>query len=142
MIPPKSTSTSEQVHGEIPHWLCVWCGAIQPGTDAYPESCWRCKKAEFIRDVLPPLLQAGARIALLPLLTLTICPCGWTVLHPDIGIGTVYEVDTATLRDGFLYTCGGCGLPQPVAVMDARSKNRPWDIPRPLPAALFTGSPS
>lgn len=47
-----------QVHDEIPHWLCVECGAIQPlpRECAYPElPCWRCKCTDFIRDHIPPL---------------------------------------------------------------------------------------
>lgn len=39
---------------EIPHWVCIGCGAIQPkpASDPYPEMCWRCEHTEFIRDAI------------------------------------------------------------------------------------------
>lgn len=39
---------------EIPHWICVGCGSIQPKpeTDPYPVNCWRCNGSDFIRDAL------------------------------------------------------------------------------------------
>jgi hypothetical protein len=42
------------IHGEVPYWLCVACGAIQPETGDYPEKCWSCWASAFIRDTLPP----------------------------------------------------------------------------------------
>lgn len=47
---------------EIPHWVCIGCGAIQPkpATDPYPDKCWRCNDSDFIRDVLEYPQKASA----------------------------------------------------------------------------------
>lgn len=45
----------------------------------------------------------------MPLVRLSLCPCGFHVLHDDIQLGTVYSVDMDDIRDGFKMRCGGCG---------------------------------
>ncbi len=68
---------------------------------------------------------------------LSICKCGYAVLHDSIPLGTVYHVDINTIRSGFHYRCGGCGVAQDnVEVIDAAQRSAPGL--RPLPLALFS----
>jgi len=69
---------------------------------------------------------------------LSICPCGYPVLHDDIAVGTVYLINLSTLRDGFFYRCGRCGVQhRNVRVVDAASVRNPTALFRPLPYELF-----
>jgi hypothetical protein len=72
----------------------------------------------------------------LPLKRLTVCPCGYGVLHDDIAVGTEYWVDLASETDG-VYQCGRCGAIQKVRIVDASSKRNPNAPLRPLIFALF-----
>lgn len=68
---------------------------------------------------------------------LSICECGYAVLHDSIPLGTVYHVDIATIRSGFHYRCGRCGtLQDNVEVIDAAQRSTPGL--KPLPFALFS----
>lgn len=68
---------------------------------------------------------------------LTICSCGFGVLHDDIKIGAEYRIDRSTLRHDFQYTCGGCGKEQRVSVVNASCIINPNAPLRPFPADLF-----
>lgn len=45
------------------------------------------------------------------LIKLSICKCGFSLLHDDIKLGTEYTVypDTIDTEDGYMLICGGCG---------------------------------
>lgn len=74
----------------------------------------------------------------LQLQRLSICDCGYSVLHDDISVGAVYLVDLSTLRGGFSFRCGGRGRRQlNVQVIDADSLHNPAASPAPLPYDLF-----
>lgn len=69
---------------------------------------------------------------------LSICPCGYTVLQPEITLGTEYAVDRATIAEGFTYVCGGCGeVQQNIRGVKVSSVLNPEAPMRPLPLALF-----
>lgn len=54
----------EMIHGEIPHWVCVACSAIQPKATVgmeYPEHPCRCGSTDFIADALPPLYRKESK---------------------------------------------------------------------------------
>ncbi len=68
---------------------------------------------------------------------LSICPCGFPVLRDDIPLGTVYTVDTATIRKGFTYRCGQCGAIQEDVEVVYCSQSRRSGL-APLPLALFS----
>jgi len=73
-----------------------------------------------------------------PLLRLSFCSCGHNVLDDSILLGTVYEVDLSSLRDGFSYYCGGCGrVFRNVHVVNASQILHPELPPQPLPYDLF-----
>ena len=60
------------------------------------------------------------RLQTIKLVKLSICECGYAVLLDSIKVGTEYLVDLASIRDGFVYRCGKCGMVQPnVRVLDA-----------------------
>lgn len=40
---------------------------------------------------------------------LSLCKCGFTVLHDHIRVGSVYYVDMDHPKTGFKMKCGGCG---------------------------------
>jgi hypothetical protein len=54
------------------------------------------------------VLEAAMKLEEKPLLHLSFCPCGYPVLDDSIQIGTVYTVDSNSVRGGFSYTCGRC----------------------------------
>jgi len=67
---------------------------------------------------------------------LSICPCGYSVLKDHIGIGTPYMIDDSTIRSGFRYRCGRCGLVQlNVKVVNAYDEG--LNRMSPLPYSLF-----
>ena len=69
---------------------------------------------------------------------LSICKCGYAVLLDSIPLGTEYVIDRASIRGGFFYQCGRCGVKQlDVRVVDADRPDAPAAGLRPLPAALF-----
>jgi len=69
---------------------------------------------------------------------LSICACGYGVLKDEITAGTEFEIDLSTVRDGFVYGCGGCGAIQcGVRIVLAKSLLNPEDMARPLPYDLF-----
>jgi hypothetical protein len=76
----------------------------------------------------------------LPLRRLTVCPCGFGVLHDDIALGTEYWVDLASEAAG-LYQCGGCGHRQKVRIVNASSKRNPNAPLRPFILGLFVDAP-
>jgi hypothetical protein len=60
------------------------------------------------------------------------------VLHDSIKLGTEYVVNRASIRRGFNYRCGGCGVTKyDVRVIDAEVLTRANQGFRPLPAELF-----
>ncbi len=68
----------------------------------------------------------------------SICLCGFGVLHDDIALGTLYTIDLASVRSGFAYHCGGCGMVQRnVRVVNASSVRNPNAPLRPMPFDLF-----
>ncbi len=68
----------------------------------------------------------------------SICPCGYGVLHDDIALGTLYTIDLASVRSGFAYGCGRCGMVQRnVRVVNASSVKNPDAPLRPMPFDLF-----
>lgn len=70
------------------------------------------------------------------LIKLSICPCGFNVLHDDIGLGTEYTIYPSTIRTGFKYFCGGCQRTQnDITVVDADQLG--GGKPMPLPLGLF-----
>lgn len=73
-----------------------------------------------------------------PLIRTSICPCGYSVLYEFIQPGAVYTLDMSTLRGGFIYTCGRCGVqPQTIQCVKATQQMRP-DLPMDwLPYGLF-----
>jgi len=72
------------------------------------------------------------------LVKLSICECGYAVLLDSIKVGAEYVVNLASIRGGFFYKCGGCGVLQlDVRVIDADRATSPAAGLRPLPAALF-----
>jgi hypothetical protein len=72
------------------------------------------------------------------LVKLSICECGYAVLLDSIRLGAEYVIDRATIRGGFFYQCGGCGVKQlDVRVVDADRPGSPSAGLRPLPAELF-----
>ena len=72
------------------------------------------------------------------LVALSICECGYAVLLDSIPLGTEYVIDRASIRGGFFYQCGRCGVKQlDVRVVDADRPGAPTAGLRPLPAALF-----
>lgn len=72
----------------------------------------------------------------LTLKRLDICDCGYGVLDDSIGVGTVYEVEPNSVKDGFFYKCGQCGREQHnVRVIYAKGQLSPcWQM---LPYDLF-----
>ena len=73
-----------------------------------------------------------------PLINLSICPCGYRVLHDSISLGTVYTLSD-DIRGGWTYRCGRCGQTQRnVTVVMAAQKNGAGVAA--LPLALFVGT--
>ena len=69
---------------------------------------------------------------------LSICPCGYSVLHDHIQIGAEYEVGTETIECGVSYECGKCGKVQSnVRLIKASSISNPIARASFLPAVLF-----
>jgi hypothetical protein len=70
------------------------------------------------------------------LIRLSICSCGYGVLHDDIKLGTKYEVDLS-VQCPATYVCGQCGRVYLVTCVPASSVRNPAAAPYPLPLALF-----
>lgn len=64
-----------------------------------------------------------------PLKRLSLCPCGYTVLHDHIPLGRVYHVDVADAQ-AYGMRCGGCGKKFPVTMVKVDNGKR-------LPAEMF-----
>ena len=91
----------------------------------------------------PSGIGAGRDMQLAPLKRLSFCPCGFSVLHDHIRVGTMYRIDINSLRGGALYICGGCSrVHNNVFVIDATTAMNHSAPLRPLPYALFSGSTS
>jgi hypothetical protein len=69
----------------------------------------------------------------MPLINLSICPCGDSVLKDEIKLGTVYKLDFKDVELNWRYICGGCGrlMRVPVIRVDRDGSNGY------LPQALF-----
>lgn len=80
------------------------------------------------------------KIAITKLVKLSICPCGYSLLHEDIQLGTEYTVypEASDPEHPFVLICGGCGQPsQGKGYILARSTRNPDAEPGPLPLELF-----
>lgn len=64
---------------------------------------------------------------------LSLCSCGYSVLHDDIPLGTEYEVDPSLTAAGTL-TCGGCHKTFHIESIFAFNRNGPGGgfLPRDL----------
>jgi hypothetical protein len=68
-----------------------------------------------------------------PILQLSICPCGHTVLKESIKLGHEYTIDLESIGPGDYY-CGGCNTWQAVMLIDASQTNKkemaflPYDL--------------
>lgn len=72
------------------------------------------------------------------LASLSICPCGGSVLDDSILLGTEYTVYPESIRTGFRYGCGACGrICKNVSVILADQILDPDAPPRYLPLDLF-----
>lgn len=71
-----------------------------------------------------------------PLLRLSACDCGFTTLKDEIPLGTVYTIDTGTVRRG-TYRCGGCQKTTTMDMVRASQILRPELPMMPLPVILF-----
>ncbi len=70
---------------------------------------------------------------------LTFCACGLPTLNESIKLGTVYEIDTMTIRGGYKFYCGGCKTWYPnIVVVQASQILHPDRGMMPLPYILFT----
>lgn len=70
---------------------------------------------------------------------LSICPCGHSVLNDQIKLGARFRVDLASVRKGFVYTCGECLLTQPDVTVVLASQSSRSGLAF-LPLALFQGA--
>lgn len=85
-----------------------------------------------------PIGEPTMELETVKLVKLSICECGYAVLLDSIRLGAEYIINRASLRGGFFYQCGGCGVKQfDVYVVDADRPGAPAAGLRPLPAALF-----
>ena len=76
------------------------------------------------------------RVETVTLKRLSICPCGFPVLHDHIRVGVEYQIAADSKRGGFHYVCGGCGREQDnVEVVYVLQRTVPGFAP--LPWALF-----
>ena len=61
-------------------------------------------------------------LTIMPIIQLSICPCGEPVLNDDVEIGACYGVDLTTEKRGY-YRCGRCGCEQDsVPIVKASSR--------------------
>lgn len=74
-----------------------------------------------------------------PLKNLSICSCGEPCLDSIIHVGAEYIIDMSSVRRGFIYYCGGCGVKQnDIVVVDASQTLNPSAPMMPLPYRLFS----
>ena len=69
------------------------------------------------------------------LVRLSICPCGFTVLKDEIGLGTVYQIDLSR-KENCVLLCGGCGKEHKVRAVFTLARD-PRGRSDYLPMALF-----